>query len=289
MKRKGFSLIEIMIVVAVITLLFSLITPALKGYVEYNKKVKLNAGFQSVYQGVSAAIYSEGDSFPWINTLTPRDSRGLSFNSLYGNYDFGLNEEKYYDNVVETEDGWTYDEYFVRSTDETFHFLEKLATYMPKDSKLLWSNHYFPSINYIDFLFPYFEITPPEHYWRANTNCVYSNLYSSPPDSPYNFDYRELSNYTRSDGEEIYIRFFEPDDDPDTYSLILVPKVTPVRYAYEHYLLNLHAEYPTDIPGGYADVFYDPPRYSTKDLDIILFNEGYYTVNGGEPIELIMK
>ncbi len=247
MKRKGFTLIEMMIVIAIVGLLLVMLTPALKGYVETTKKTRLHANFESVHDGMRSVLAAEGESFYWLNK-----SGNIRYASFNG-----------FSQLWSTESGEVFED-----NPENESFLKKVNEFMPKNAKILLKN------SNGEFKMPDYMLKYDCFHQQDTTEIgAYYGEFVAIDDTLDTVELYEdetfedlgyYNVYTRNDGESISIIAKNLDDDPDTYSVIFVPK----------------ADY-TNNNGVY--------KYSTEDVDIIILNEGYYTVNGGELKETIWK
>ncbi len=71
MKRiKGFTLIELIVVIAIIGVLASILVPSLMGYIRHSKATRLNSNARSVY---SAAQFAITDVNIAMGTITPNE------------------------------------------------------------------------------------------------------------------------------------------------------------------------------------------------------------------------
>ncbi len=256
MKKKGFSLVEVMFVAAIISLLLGYIFPLIDEYRSSVENSRLRANFNTTYKAINSAIINEGKVFPWVDD-TSNVPRGLSFNGYNTNFVYG--------------GGATYDDEgnLLTPATEAFYFLKKLGEFLPEDITILsWDdngNSYpFVEDKYNiaeDKVFDYFmpQIPDPPNVTEGTRRDFEVNLVAS--GNQYE------NTYTRRDGEVISIRFSEPDSRPDTYSVIFV---------YKELLRPANTYQP-----------YQPHLFSTENVDIILYNEGYYSINGGELIKAI--
>ncbi len=90
-KLKGFTLIEMIIVMAIIGILISILQPAVKGYLETARKVQLDASFNTTYKGIRGAVEAYESSNrefpvyypPVISPSTPGENTVFSYNGTY--------------------------------------------------------------------------------------------------------------------------------------------------------------------------------------------------------------
>lgn len=77
-KAKGFTLIEIIVVLAIIGVLAMILVPSMLGYIKRARASQFNANAKTVFSGAQLAItdyYNEGDKF---------DDGEIYINSAYG-------------------------------------------------------------------------------------------------------------------------------------------------------------------------------------------------------------
>ncbi len=68
MKTKGFTLIELIVVIAIIAILAAILVPSMMGYVKNSRASRLNANARSVHEGAQLAIT---DIYNAGGTVTP--------------------------------------------------------------------------------------------------------------------------------------------------------------------------------------------------------------------------
>ncbi len=235
MKKKGFTLMEMIIVIGIIGLLLIFLIPSIKGYAKTTKTAVLRADFENVYKAMDSALIAEGESFSWYTEGT---NAGLSFSTF----------------------GGIMPDYITTAQD---NFLKNINDFMPKNAKILivdemnipsyiskYDCFYSQGLMNADFV--------GENFGFLNEMNIVDRVELYEGENIEDFGYNAF--YTRDDGETIGVTFLNCDDDSSTYSVIFVH----------------NGDY-TEEDGVW--------KYSTTDVDIILFNEGYYTVNGGELIE----
>ncbi len=276
-RNKGITLIEMMIVVSVIGLLLVMLLPSIKGYKENVDKVKLEAGFKKTYEGARSVMIKQGERFTWLEVVkddTPKElgkyNRGFTFNEIR------TNPIQYY-------------------LDAPSNPGNSFSGYNTKHHNFLWDfRELMPKGMYINIKVYELGVGIPSFKNTRLSNCFGGENFGT------GYNYPELSlcrtgggsdeytpnTYTRHDGEVIWFGFPNADDDPDTYSIIFVPdtnKYNPIKWS-EYQQVSVDYEY-----NGHEwtedSSFYTAPEYSTQNMDIIVFNQGYYSINGGELIE----
>ncbi len=231
-KNKGFTLIEMIIVITIIGLLLVILTPLLKGYSEAVKKTQLRNDFNAVHDGVRSSLIAynqEGDYFPWSQS-----------DPFYSSSIPGV---------------------LLLTNGETLKWYTKLNEFFPKSASLnlqsvgsgYGSSTKVDEILALDFVNE-LPFTAESVYLTKATNT----------DSNY--------VYTNEKNEHFGLKIIFPlDDDPNTYTLIFVPKSTDKNdFAY----ILPEGDFPEHYPRLY-------------ELEaIVLVNEGYYSINGGPLVEL---
>lgn len=86
-EKKGFTLIEMIIVIAIIAILIALVAPNLKKYLDTAKQTKADAGAKTVYTAASTYLvdkYARGEtvntSAAWTKATAPSDFISDYFN-----------------------------------------------------------------------------------------------------------------------------------------------------------------------------------------------------------------
>lgn len=63
LRKKGFTLIELIVVIAIIGVLASILVPSMLGYVKKSKKTSDIAAAKTIYNNVVAVIAEQGDTY----------------------------------------------------------------------------------------------------------------------------------------------------------------------------------------------------------------------------------
>lgn len=216
-KQKGFSLIEIMIVLAIIGLLISFFSPLVKGYMESVKMNNLRAEFNLVYDAVNHCIISYDDDFPSPYELTT----GV----------FAFASADYNSKSIVSQ--------------PTINFFSSLGEFLPEGTMINLTST--SSADLLNMSHINEVSTTQERVYLEDSSS------SWPPNLPFN----------SSSGTTYYIVSNPNDTDPNTYSIILVPKD------------------PTPIIANSSDPLF---TYDCAEMDIIVVNENFCLINGGDLI-----
>lgn len=103
-EKKGFTLIEMIIVIAIIAVLIALIAPNLQKYLNTAKQTTANAGAKTIYTSANAylvELYTEGKSVPdgtWTRSTGNEGTQGNDYGAATFIKEY-LNESELGDNA----------------------------------------------------------------------------------------------------------------------------------------------------------------------------------------------
>ncbi len=274
---SGFTLMEMLIIMAIIGILLLIAVPNATGYLELAKKTKLQNDF--------------------VNMNTAVKSAALSYNDVLGDAPIIHNNHgepgSYYNNTVETTAVGAWE----LNTDYLGFFVH-FADFVPEDTYVNfnarqtvgWLLARYYNYSYAIITATSYSGTTPEG-WDSD-----DLIYNLPGYTGGNNDY-ELGNFLHPDGIPEYPEEEGAIGDYSTGDALKVQhagvgrepqetdyngdKVYPIYLSGEYYELTypFKDEYPSTFS---IRLIFDP---GTKDLKhVILANEGYISVDGGEMV-----
>ncbi len=188
--KKGYTLIELMIVIAVVSILLIIIYPVSKNYIDIAKKTTLQNNFNSIYDAIWIGINTYEEPFP-IAANSPQDlnintgKNTLSFNGII--------------------DGIT-----IRNEENFTDLFSVMGSFLPTSTKLAINDVLSSELRQFPFTFDANSSNNTGDFFNISTkyaNSSYLNL-----DDFYHID--ALNNE--------YGIYYINDNDADTYTLAFI-------------------------------------------------------------------
>ncbi len=201
--KKGFTIIEMIIVLVIFSILLCIVYPHMKGYVDTTKMVTLRADFNTIHDAIYCAIIEYENK---TNESLPLPKQNF--------YDDRKNKKSDYSIFLTTYTG------FYNNPNNEFHkkmkdFFHTLEEFYPINAKLyLHTHNYSNIINKLNCLIPFHFSMKEKEFLMA----LPSNYFSSTNDDSLNINNSNNNTYiTLPSGFEIKLKYVSTDTDDSTY------------------------------------------------------------------------